>query len=309
MSGSPDTMAPGMPTGTQRSGGSRATREWWRALGSLFAAGALCACASTTSAAAPTAPAGVLLPPSAAADLPQSAETLRADVTVSGVHLGRVESTWCPDTAGGRVQTEMKPAALVKALLQASGRAQTQLELPGGAALVSDYDLREGEVVRSYHVSYHEGRYDYRYDKGGVPQLEGMDDVPEQARAHDMQSALMVLRAWRPRLNETSHFYVVLGRRLWRADVRSAGPEVIKIGGVPQLTTRIDGTARRLWDAPDAPGPRQFSIWFGEQPERVPVRLTADGKYGPVTMTLTERSSGLAACQPASDPTASLTPN
>jgi hypothetical protein len=84
---------------------------------------------------------------------------------------------------------------------------------------------------------------------------------------------------------------------------------VIKIGGVPQLTTRVDGVARRLWDAPDAPGPRTFSIWFGEQSERAPVRLTADGKYGPGTMELTERAPALEACPPATDPSAALMPS
>lgn len=267
----------------------------------------LVGCASTPSAALPGGPEGDLLAPSTET-LPREPESLRADVAMSGVHLGRLESTWCPRPDGGRLATEMKPSSLVKALMHASGRAQTELELPAGAPSASEYDLSEGEVVRSYHVSYREGRFDFRYDKQGILQLESSEDVPEQARAHDMQSALMVLRAWRPRLNESGHFYVVLGRRLWRADVRSAGPEVIKVDGVPQLTSRVDGVARRLWDAPGAPGPRTFSIWFGEQNERAPVRLTADGKYGPVTMTLTGRGSALDACKPALNLRAALAP-
>lgn len=297
-------MAPGSrirtPTHERRGGVAHAR-------GLLLALVALWGCASTPSVAIPAEPEGELLAPSAA-ELPRSSETLRADVAVSGVHLGRLESTWCPRSDGGRLATEMKPSPLVKALMSASGRAETELDLPGGAPSASEYDLREGDVVRSYHVSYREGRFDFRYDRDGVRQLEGPEDVPEQARAHDMQSALMALRAWRPRLDERSHFYVVLGRRLWRADVRFAGPEVIKVGGVAQLTTRVDGTARRLWDAPGAPGPRTFSIWFGEQSERAPVRLTADGKYGPVTMTLTERGDALAACNPVQGPSAQLAP-
>jgi uncharacterized protein DUF3108 len=286
-------------------------RPGWRrlghALGLLLGHALLSGCASTPSAASPGEPQGRLLAPSTGA-LPRAPETLRADVAVSGVHLGKIESTWCPRAGGGRLATEMKPSSLVKALMQAGGRARTELDLPETAPSASEYDLREGDIVRSYRVSYGEGRFDFRYDRQGVPQLEGLEDVPEQARAHDMQSALMALRAWRPRLDESAHFYVVLGRRLWRADVRSAGPEVIKIDGVAQLTNRVDGTARRLWDAPGAPGPRTFSIWFGDQGEHAPVRLTADGKYGPVTMTLTQRSSALEACNPAQDTSAALAP-
>jgi hypothetical protein len=297
-------MAPGLRTRSL-------THQRWGEVGHarclLLGLATLWGCASTQSAATPMEPEGALLAPSTA-ELPRAPEALHADVAVSGVHLGRLESTWCPRRDGGRLATEMKPSPLVKALMSASGRAETELDLPEGAPSASDYDLREGDVVRSYHVSYREGRFDFRYERDGVRQLEGPEDVPESARAHDMQSALMALRAWRPRLEERAHFYVVLGRRLWRADVRFAGPEVIKVGGVPQLTTRVDGTARRLWDAPGAPGPRTFSIWFGEQSERAPVRLTADGKYGPVTMTLTERRDALAACSPSPDPSAQLAP-
>jgi uncharacterized protein DUF3108 len=303
-------MAPGLRTCMlSRPGWNGVGRTLASLLGAVLPWGCvlLCSCASTPSAAAPAEPEGELLEPSTAV-LPRAPETLRADVAVSGVHLGKVVSSWCPSAEGGRLATEMKPSSLVKVLMQASGSARTELDLPGGAPSASEYDLREGDVVRSYQVSYREGRYDYRYDRDGVPQMAGLESVPEQARAHDMQSALMALRAWRPRLDASAHFYVVLGRRLWRADVHFAGPEVIKVDGVPQLTSRVDGTAQRLWEAPGAPGPRTFSIWFGEQGERAPVRLTADGKYGPVTMTLTGRGSALEACGSTPDASAALAP-
>ena len=265
---------------------------------SRFALAAFCSwsCAGTANNVA--IPDNEELLPGTGSEALSSAETLRADVGIAGIHVGTMESTWCPDTpaGGARVWSEMTPAALLKALMHASGRAQTDWGPSAEGPSASAYDIREGDILRRYRVSYHAGRYDYVYERGGIPQLEGTDSVPENARAHDMQSALVALRAWRPRLDARAHFYVVLGRRLWRADVSFAGPQVIKVQGVPRLTTRVDGTAHRLWDAPDAPGPRSFSIWFGEEPERLPVLLTADGKYGAVTMTLRERASLPAAC-------------
>jgi hypothetical protein len=106
---------------------------------------------------------------------------------------------------------------------------------------------------------------------------------------------MVLLRAWRPRLNETAYFHVVLGRRLWRVDVVSAGPQVIKTNGVARLTHRIDGAGARLWRPSDVE-PRRFSLWLSEDPERVPLRMVADASFGEVTMTLTEREVGRSRC-------------
>jgi hypothetical protein len=105
------------------------------------------------------------------------------------------------------------------------------------------------------------------------------------------------LRAWRPRLDETAYFYVVLGRRPWRVDVTSRGPEMIKLGDDPRLTYRIDGVAVRLGEGPDTP-PKRFSLWLSEGAERVPLRMVADASFGQATMTLTGRESGERECAP-----------
>jgi len=133
------------------------------------------------------------------------------------------------------------------------------------------------------------------YDNGGVDSRRGSDDVPEGAEVHDLQSAMLRLRAWRPKLGETAYLYVVLGRRPWRVDVTSRGPEMVKVGEDPRLSYRIDGVAVRLWQ-PEKATPKRFSLWLSEERERVPLRMVADASFGEVTMMLTDRQVGEAAC-------------
>lgn len=218
------------------------------------------------------------------------AETLHADIELFGLSLAKLESSHCPATPEqpAIVQTRVEPAALVRAIRRTSGDARTELATDTGAAAASDYNMRDGDLFRHYRIEHRSGSFAYSYDNGGALSRRGRDAVPEGAPPHDLHSAMMLLRSWRPRLNDTAYFYVVLGRRLWRVEVSAAGPEVIKTNGVPQLTHRIDGVGVRLWQPSEA-APRRFSVWLSEGAERVPLRMVADASFGQVTMTLTER--------------------
>jgi hypothetical protein len=137
------------------------------------------------------------------------------------------------------------------------------------------------------------------YDNGGIERRTGNNPIPEGAEPHDLHSGLLLLRAWRPRLDETAYFYVVLGRRPWRVEVTSRGPEMIKVGDDPRLTNRIDGVAVRMGDGPGNPNKR-FSLWLAEGAERIPLRMVADATFGQVTLNLTGRESGERECPPPS---------
>lgn len=224
-------------------------------------------------------------------------ETLRANVELFGVELGTIETSACPDTAGrvSTVESHVASAALVNILRRTSGDARTLLYPGSQAPASSEYHFHDGDLLRHYRVAYRAGSYEYSYDNGGLGQQTGRDSVPEGADPHDLHSALGLLRAWRPRLGESAYFYVVLGRRLWRLDVMSVGPEVIQTGGVPQLTHRIDGVAVRLWE-PAEIAPRHLSLWLSEDSARVPLRMQTDSSFGEITMALTGRDVTDAAC-------------
>jgi len=225
-------------------------------------------------------------------------EVLRASVEVFGIEIATLESSLCaPRDGDATLETAVEAAPLVQVIRRTSGEATTELT-PSVAPRASDYTFRDGDIVRHYQVDYAGGGYSYVYDNGGIERRTGVNEVPEGAEPHDMHSAMLLLRSWRPRLEEAAYFYAVLGRRPWRVDVSSRGAEMIKLGDEPRLTYRIDGVAVRL-DPPGTEGtaPKRFSLWLSEDADRVPLRMVADASFGQVTMTLTGRDTGERDCK------------
>lgn len=232
-----------------------------------------------------------LIPSGAPPGLEQ--ELLRAKVELFGLPLGSLESSYCAHRDGVTVSTRVEPAALVNALHRSGGDARTELS-PIGPSL-SEYFVQDGGLLRHYRIEHRAGAFDYLYDNGGEANRTGQVSVPEGAHAHDLHSALALLRSWRPRLDEVGYFYAVLGRRLWRVDVRHVGPEMIRAQGAPQLTQRLDGVSVRLWQ-PEAVEPRRFSLWLSADAARVPLRMVADASFGQVTLALTGHEPASVRC-------------
>lgn len=244
-------------------------------------------------------PQGRLLAPASGAALRvDTPEVLRAEVEVFGLQIGTLKSSLCPPTAQalGTMETSVTSAPIVNVIRRTSGEAKTEFAELSPAPQASEYNFRDGDLLRHYRVEYGAGNYQYVYDNGGPQTLTGRNEVPEGASPHDLHSAMLLLRTWRPRLDEAAYFYVVLGRKLWRVDVSAAGPQVIKTQGAPRLTHRLDGVAVRLQQSPEV-APRRFSVWLSEDSERVPVRMVADASFGELTMTLTEREVGGRSCE------------
>jgi hypothetical protein len=222
-------------------------------------------------------------------------ETLSADVDVLGLRLGTLESSRCTLRGTTQIETQLAPIALVNALHRSGGDARTVLG-PSHAPLLSEYHIQDGDLLRHYRVQYRTGAFEYVYDNGGRAKTHAREAIPEDAPAQDLHSALLLLRSWRPRLGELGYFYAVVGRRLWRVDVKFAGPEVITSQGAPRLTQRIDGTSVRLWQTAES-DPRRFSLWLSEDADRVPLSLVADSSVGEVRLTLTSREQGDGDCR------------
>jgi hypothetical protein len=261
-------------------------------------------CARDALLADPAAPRGHLISfpaePLAASAL--RSETLAAEVEVLGLRLGTLESARCTLRDATQVETHLAPIPLVNALHRSGADARTVFG-PSYTPLTSEYHIQDGDLLRHYQVQYRVGAYEYVYDNGGRAKNRGRESVPEGAPAHDLHSALLLLRSWRPRLGELGYFYIVVGRRLWRADLKFAGPEVIMVQGAPRLTQRIDGTSVRLWETAES-DPRRFSLWLSEDADRVPLSLVADSSVGEVRLTLTSRERGEGDCRKP-QPTAS----
>lgn len=288
-----DMASPRNPT---QAPACRAARRDWALISTLLLSLG-CGAGTAIHAESPDPEGRLLTPPSGAAHLVDTSEVLRAEVEVFGLQIGTLQSALCPPTAQalGTMETSVTSAPIVNVIRRTSGEAKTEFSELSPAPRASEYNFRDGDLLRHYRVEYGAGNYQYAYDNGGPQTLTGRNDVPEGASPHDLHSAMLLLRAWRPRLDEAAYFYVVLGRKLWRVDVRAVGPQVIKTQGSPRLTHRVDGVAVRLQQSPEV-GPRRFSVWLSEDAERVPVRMVADASFGELTMTLTDRDVGSGSC-------------
>ena len=222
-------------------------------------------------------------------------ETFEAEIELLGLSMGTLRSTLCTDGDSATLETRIKPAALVNVLHRSGGDARTELGALAPASSVSEYNVQDGDLLKHYRVEHRPGAYDYLYDNGGEARRTGHGDVPEGAYPHDLQSALLILRNWRPRLREKGYFYAVLGRRLWRVEATSIGPEMLQTEAGPQLTLRLDGVSVRLWQ-PSEVEPRRFSLWLSEGADRVPLRMVADASFGEVSLTMIRRQANPSDC-------------
>jgi len=223
-------------------------------------------------------------------------ETFEAEIVLLGLSMGTLHSTVCASADSATLQTRIKPAALVNALHRSGGDARTELGALAPAPSVSEYNVQDGDLLKHYQVEHRLGAYTYAYDNGGEARRTGQGEVPEGAYPHDLQSALLILRNWRPRLGQKGYFYVVLGRRLWRVEATSQGPEMLQTEAGPQLTYRLDGVSVRLWQ-PSEVEPRRFSLWLSEGADHVPLRMVADASFGEVSLTMLRRQANPSDCE------------
>ncbi len=237
-------------------------------------------------------------------------ETISADVEAMGVHLGAFEmhiQTPCSDSPSETliVKSEMRTEGLARLAKNAGGAAETRLNRHNGAPTESYLRLQNSDEVKEFAIEFAPGAFRYRYEKTDAPTREGEEPLAGEAYAHDMQSAFLLLRHWRPRIGTLGYFYVVLGRRLWRADVEYKGREVVVVDGVPKVAVGIEGTAYRLRGTPGKKyEPREFALWFSDDARRIPVRAIGKSSLGPVIIDLTSRTLDRTACEevPASKP-------
>jgi len=219
------------------------------------------------------------------------AERIESEVELLGLRMGKMVLDFCP--ADSLITTTIEASPLVRLVRRLSGTATTHLSNGGLTPERSIVEVHDGDKTRRYRVVYRDTGFEYEYETIQGKVERGQNDGAGGAPLYDLQSAMALLRSWQPRLAEAAHFYVVLGRNLWRAEVRFAGPEMLTVSGAPRLTRRMDGVASRV-DADAAPKQaegandvrRAFSLWFEQDGAGYPVRLVARSTYGDVTMAL-----------------------
>lgn len=242
----------------------------------------------------PTSASGAIpaMPVSELTARPSRAERIESEVELLGLQMGKMVLDFCP--ADSLINTTIEASPLVRLVRRLSGTATTHLSGGGLTPKRSSVEVHDGDKTRTYRIVYTGTGFEYEYEPVQGKVERGQNEGAGGAPLYDLQSAMALLRSWRPRLGEAAHFYVVLGRYLWRAEASSAGPEMLTVSGAPRLTRRVDGVAFRV-DTDGAPKQeegasdvrRAFSLWFDHDGAGYPVRLVARSTYGDVTMSLT----------------------
>ncbi len=193
------------------------------------------------------------------------------------------------------------PAIVVRSRVSSAGIARliktirddvtTWIDLDSSLPVHISSNLKFGDRETSIETQFRESRtgFDYEYQRRGKPMHKRTQKIPGNIPVHDAHSVLGVLRAWEPAPGTRAYFYVVGGRRIWHNTILFTGRQAIRtaMGTFPAL--RIDGVATRLTHhlAVDKRSrPRPYSIWFSDDANRVPLRMTAHTEYGPVRAEL-----------------------
>ena len=231
-------------------------------------------------------------------------EQIRAEVSVLGVHAGEFDfevARSCDHRHPSAVlRSRMSTAGLVRFFKATDGSSFTTMDLSAARPTESELLILDGHVRRRYHARYRPGLAETTYQRTGRSTKHKTQRIRSGEHPLDMQSAFLLLRHWRARPGEQGYFYVLLGKDLWRVSVRFEGEETLSHRGKPRSTLRLTGVARRLEPPPDgAAAPRHFSIWLGNTPARVPLRVEGDASFGTVLMELRSyrtRSPEVSAC-------------
>jgi len=150
--------------------------------------------------------------------------------------------------------------------------------------------IKIANTERHYSVRYKQGRYGYRYVRNSELVRRETVRLPGELRAHDLHSAVLALRSWRPAPQTSAELLVVMGRHLWRLEVKYEGPDVVTTANGPRPAVRIEGLATKQTGDPDERPQRKFFLWFSDDNDRVPLRALAESEFGPVELVTTSYS-------------------
>jgi hypothetical protein len=202
--------------------------------------------------------------------------------------LDAIAQPSCPDTPGNVLfVSRIRTSGVARLVKRVEAELLTLASVDGALPTQSSMGVSEGQEQKIFEVDFRPGSYLARLLRADGSVDERASLVPDGADAHDVQSAIHLMRSWRPNAGARAHFYLVSGRYLFRTNLLFHGMDVIVVGGSPRPAVRVDGEAQRFDAGPkQAYETRKFSLWVSDDAYRTPLRIQAESYWGSLVLEL-----------------------
>lgn len=242
--------------------------------------------------------------------LPAS-ERIEAEVSVLGVRAGAFTMEISRPCARSplddvEVRAEMSTVGVVRLFKATDGNSLTTMGSARARPTRSELTVMDGDTRRTYRAALAPGGADTIIEKTGNAKKRLREETPHGEHPLDMPSAFVLLRHWHAERGTRGYFYVLLGRHLWRVDVRYRGEVALPDEEDQRTALQIDGNAQRV--KPDPSGTlhtRHFAMWLSPDERRVPLEVRGDASFGTVSFVLTRHETS---DEPHSDESGDGTP-
>ncbi len=163
------------------------------------------------------------------------------------------------------------------------------VDVESGVPARTDSDTESDGKQLSVHATRTALGAELRVAHGGARASRVVQRLPSPT-THDSVSAILLLRAWKAPVGSRGRYYLLDGQRLWRNEILVEAAESIAVPLGRRQAVRITGVAHALGASlAEDPGsePRQFSYWFSDDAQRIPLRVVSTTAYGQVEMRAT----------------------
>lgn len=265
-------------------------------LASAFLAHAACVASSPQKEASRRADAPVEPPAALAVQAPFfiPGEQMAWELSLRGVVGGEaVLAVGDPGRVDGRdvviLRSRVESSGVAKLLKDVRDDVTTYVDLATSHPVYYYADVKFGEKEGVIETRFEPGELRILYKRPGRSTRTYVQKLPEGLLAYDTHAVLGALRAWSASEDQRAYFYVLSGKRLWKARVAKVGTEAIDTALGEFRAIRIEGTAHRLTrqlERDPKKAPRGFTLWISDDARRVPLLVTARTEYGDVAAKL-----------------------
>ena len=220
-------------------------------------------------------------------------EQMTWKVAIGGVEVGELAlAVGEPGDAGGRsiiiVRGRVQSSGALSLVKAVHDETETWVDVATGRPV---YHRTEDKVASaSVEVDFTAGGFDVAERTSGQDEVQ-RQEVPGTTVVFDMYAALLALRGWDAPRGERTTAYVLRYTRVWQARMSSSGYETISVPYGELEAQRIDGTAVRLsreFEVEADSDRRDYSIWFADDPARMPLLIVGKTDFGDVRVTLVD---------------------